>query len=202
MYRTIFVDGNLVRKSRIVVDIRGLNKISVKDSYSLSLQSDVISAVKDCYFIIVIDATSFFYQWLVKKSDRHKFTVVSHRDQEYFNVVVQDYCNSSPYVQRQMNNILRKYRFFCRAYIDDVIIFSRTLNDHCHHLRFVFTKFQELSISLNPTKAFIEYSSVTLLEQKVDDLRLVTDENKIRALKQIQFSATLSALKRYLELTG
>lgn len=60
-WRTHIVDEKSVRKSRILIDIRDLNKISIKNSYSLSLQADVISTIKNCYFITVIDAASFFY---------------------------------------------------------------------------------------------------------------------------------------------
>ncbi len=50
------------RKDRVMIDIRGLNFIVLSDAYSLPLQSDIISAVKDCKFLFVIDCASFFYQ--------------------------------------------------------------------------------------------------------------------------------------------
>lgn len=67
------------RKGRAVVDIRGLNSITQADLYPLPLQADLISSVKDCRYIIVVDCASFFYQWRVHLNDRHKLTVVSHR---------------------------------------------------------------------------------------------------------------------------
>ncbi len=48
------------RKGRVVVDIRGLNAMTRPDVYALPLQSEMISAVKDCKYISVIDAASFF----------------------------------------------------------------------------------------------------------------------------------------------
>lgn len=101
-----------------------------------------------------------------------------------------------------MNNILREFRAFSRAYIDDVVVFSKTLEDHCRHLHAVFTKFQDLGISLKPTKALMGYPLITLLGQNVDDLGPTINEDRIRALKRLQFPRTLSTLKRYLGLTG
>ena len=49
------------RKGRAVVDIRGLNAITLPDIYALPLQVELISAVKGCKYITVIDAASFFY---------------------------------------------------------------------------------------------------------------------------------------------
>jgi len=45
------------------------------------------------------------------------------------------YCNSVQFVQRQLDIILRNCRLFTRAYIDDIVIWSLTLEDHEHALR-------------------------------------------------------------------
>lgn len=76
VWRTL-ADGT--RKGRVVVDIRGLNKISEFDAYPMPLQADILSSVSGCAFISVMDCTGFFHQWLVQRSHRHKLTVVSHR---------------------------------------------------------------------------------------------------------------------------
>ena len=67
------------RKKRVVIYIRGFNKITVIDFYFMPLQSDIIVAIIGCQYISVFDAAGFFHQWLVRVIDRHKFTVVSHR---------------------------------------------------------------------------------------------------------------------------
>ena len=94
------INVNNERKDRVVVDIRDLNVIIQSNAYSLSLQSNIIQLITECSYIIMIDAISFFYQWRVHFNDKHKLTVVSHRDQESFNVVVMNYKNFSAYVQR------------------------------------------------------------------------------------------------------
>ncbi len=57
---TIRPDGT--RKDRAVVDIRGLNSITQPDIYALPLQTELISEVKGCSYITVVDCSSFFYQ--------------------------------------------------------------------------------------------------------------------------------------------
>ena len=191
-----------VKKGRVVVDVRKLNAMSVPDVYPLPLQSDIIGAVRDCPFISVIDCAGFFYQWRVHPSDRHKLTVVSHRGQESFNVAVMGYRNSPSYVQRQIDRLLRSCRSFARAYIDDVVIFSRTEDEHLHHLEQIFKIFKQHNISIKPTKTFIAYPSVRLLGQKVNSLGLATDEDKLRAISSLKFPVTLRQLEHYLGLTG
>ena len=178
-------------KGRAVVDIRGLNKISTKDSYPVPLQADIIAAVRDCEYISTVDAVSFFYQWLVAKPDRHKFTINSHRGQEHLNVALMGYCNSVQYVQRQLDRILRPHRHFARAYVDDVVIFSRTLEEHEEHLEIIFALFDSLNISLSPHKSFIGYPTATLLGQRVSGLGLSTHREKVQAILSLKFPETL-----------
>ena len=190
------------RKGRPVIDIRGLNAITRTDVYALPLQADLISAVKGCVYITVVDAAAFFYQWRVHPSDRHKLTVVTHRGQETFNVAVMGYKGSPAYVQRQIDRLLRAHRDFAKAFIDDVVIHSATLEDHIQHLRVIFGLFAKHNISINPRKAFIGYPSVSLLGQKVNSLGLSTSEEKLKAIQSLTFPLTLSSLETYLGMTG
>ena len=200
---SIFVvwrDSSENKKERVVVDIKSFNAISQSDAYSLSLQNDIIQTVQECRFISVIDCASFFYQWRVHSEDRHKFTVVSHREQKTFNVAVMSYRNSSVYVQRQIDRILRSYDF-ARAYVNDIVIFSDNLNDHIKHLRAIFQILKTNNISVNLKKTFLKYSSVTLLKQHVTFFDLSTDEFKLRIIANLKFFSTLDQLETYLKLT-
>ena len=124
-----------------MVDIRGLNKIAEDDCYPMPLQIDITSAVAGARFITTVDATSFFYQFLVSEQDRNKFTVVSHQGQEYFKVAVMGFKNSPAYVQRRIDIILCPFQEFARAYIDDIVIFSTSFEEHVAHLHCVFSFF-------------------------------------------------------------
>ena len=196
------VDGDGLQKGRPVIDIRGLNAITQPDAYPLPLQSEIIVAVRDCIYISVIDCSAFFYQWRVHPSDRHKLTVVSHRGQESFNVAVMGFKNSPAYVQRQIDRLLRLHRKYARAYVDDIVVFSKTKEEHETHLRAVFSVLRDNNISIKSTKAFIGYPSVSLLGQKVDSLGLAIAVEKLRAIAKLRFFYNLRQLESYLGLTG
>jgi hypothetical protein len=110
--------------------------------------------------------------------------------------------NSVSYVQRQIDRVLRLYRDFARAYIDDVVIFSKTLDEHIAHLRQVFQTFQDKRISVQPEKTFIGFPLVRLLGQHIDSFGLATAEDKIKAISDLQFPTTLADLERYLGMTS
>lgn len=101
-----------------------------------------------------------------------------------------------------IDRILRPYRHFCRAYVDDIVIFSSTLKDHLEHLRLVFSALSKMNIHLSPRKSFLGYPSVQLLGQKVDALGLATAEEKLIVIVNLSFPRTLAQLEKYLGLTG
>ena len=195
-------DGSNMRKARVVVDIRGLNQITMPNSYPLPCQSDIIAAVKGCPYISTMDGVAFFYQWLVARKDCHKLTVTTHRGLEHFKVAVMGFQNSPPYVQRQIDQILRAHRGYAQAYIDDIVIFSKTLEDHLIHLNDVFNLLASLDIVLDPTKTFLGFPSTTLLSQKVDSFSMAAASEKIQAISGFTFPITLQDLEHYLGLMG
>ena len=202
-WRTILKpDQNSIRKKRVVVDIRSLNKIAETNFYSMSLQIDIISTVSECSHITIIDATEMFYQWPVKEQNRQKFIVVSHREQKQFNVAVMKYKNSSSYVQRQVNTILRFHKSYAREYIDDIVIFSKSFDEHVQHLNIIFQLFNDLNISLSLKKFFLRYSTMQLLEKKMNAFDLTTVVEKIEAISKFKFFANLKELKTYLDFTN
>jgi len=106
--------------------------------------------------------------------------------------------NSPPYVQRQIDTLLRPCKAFARAYIDDIAIFCRVLSDHKDHLHQVFQLCDKKRIRLS----FIGYPSVQLLDHKVDVLGLTTNYEKLEAICLLKFLRTLKQLEHDLGLTG
>ena len=194
------VDGK--DEGRPVVDIRMLNQVSIRDAYPLPPQDDLISLIAGCLYVTCVDGASFFYQWRVHPADRYKQTVVTHRGQETFLVPLMGYCNSPAYVQRQTDRLLREFKEFAKGYVDDIIIFSKTLQEHLMHLRQVFTLFLRVGIALKPSKSFMGYPNVQLLGQRVDSFGLSTPQERLAAISKLKFPQTLTALETYLGMTG
>ena len=198
----VWREVNGIRKGRVVIDIRSLNRITENDSYPLPLQSDVTSTVAGYAFISICDAVGWFHQFPVQIRDRYKLTIVSHRGQEQSNVALMGYKGSPPYVQRQTDKLLRPYKDFAKAYVDDMVVYSKTLEEHLNHLHQIFSLYRERRVSLSPAKSFLGYPSVVLLGQRVDSLGLSTSEEKIAAISALQFPYSLRDLEIFLGLTG
>ena len=85
-------------QKRVVINIKKLNVFTILNVYSLLLQTNIVSTMRDCFYILIVDVVVFFYQWRVHLRDRHKLIIVIHKNQKSFNVVVMKYKNNFVYV--------------------------------------------------------------------------------------------------------
>ena len=175
--------------------------ITRKDAYPLPPQCDIISSVRGCRYISVVDAVSFFFQWPVKEEDREKFTVNSHRGQEQFQVALMGFCNSVQHVQRELEHLLQDLTFV-KAYIDDMVLGSQTFEEHLEHLDRFFQRLDSKNNSLAAEKCFLGYPSIVLLGHRVDAFGIMTAEDKIKAVRELAFPKTGAQLETFLGLTG
>ncbi len=192
---------NDVRKERVIMNIRELNNLFVSDVYSVSSQFEIIDDLFKCKYLSILDANVFFYQWRIYSNDVYKQTIVTHRDQKTFLILIMSNRNSVTYVQRQMNILLNDLRKFVKAYINDIICRSKIFQEHLKHLRTLFRIFLRKNITINSLKTFLSYLSVILLEQRVNALELITAKEKLKTIALLKFSKNLTALERYLSLT-
>jgi hypothetical protein len=163
------------------------------------LQENIINVVANVKYISIINAAIFFYQFRVKTTDCYKLTMMLHRDQKYFSIASMSFKNSFVYVQRRINIILRDIKNFCRAFIDDIIIFFNILNQYLKHFSRIFQRLLDHDIKLKSCKAFLNFSSIILLNKHVDEFDLYAVKNKIVVILSWKFSSTLKVLKIYLE---
>ena len=108
--------------------------------------------------------------------------------------------NSSSYVQRQIDNILRLCCHYARVYVNNIVIFSKILSKHLKHLHSIFDLLDSKEIIFSLKKSFLDYSTIIVLSQKIDAFELTTIVDKIVVIKELNFLYKFSNLKLYLEL--
>src|SRR5436309_934560 len=113
-----------------------------------------------------------------------------------------NYQKFSLYVQHMMNMILQSHKFFVCCYIDNIIIFSKILQNHFQHLNMMFSLFDKLKIMLKKVKTHLEYLSIILLDQQVDDFDMTFLKKRIVTLQDLFFLKTLKDLEIYLNMTN
>ena len=200
VWRTIHTLKKLICKNCVIINIRDFNKIIVSNDYLMFLQIDIINLMNDCFYISVINETSYFHQWLVKIIDCYKLIIVFHRDNEQWNVTFMNFKNNSTYVQRQIDRLLRKYREFVKTYMNDIVIFNKTFDEHLFHLNIIFQLFKRMNIVIKLIKTYLNYLSIALFDQKMNNLNLITIKKKLKVIFKLQFLKSFKLLKFYLNL--
>ena len=94
-----------------------------------------------------------------------KFTIINHHDFKIINIILMSYQEFFSYAQHMMNMIFKFHKFFTHYYINDIVIFSKTLKNHFKHLNIVFNLFNELKIIFKKVKTHLNYSLIILLNQ-------------------------------------
>ena len=93
-------------------------------------------------------------------------------------------CNSAPTFQRLMDMLLSGLLWnSCLVYIDDVIIFSESFEEHVNRLESVFTRFQESGLKLKAKKYFFAKREVTFLGHCKNEPGILPDKEKVSAIK-------------------
>ncbi|KAL6204708.1 hypothetical protein ACLB2K_021975 [Fragaria x ananassa] len=121
-------------KATMVIDYRDVNKKTVKDGYQIAQVRVLINRLKGAKIFSKFDAKSGF--WQVKMHpDSIALTAFGIPQGHYEWLVMLFGLKQAPSIfQRKMDNILKSYSDFCLVYIDDILVFSKTMNEHLKHL--------------------------------------------------------------------
>jgi len=156
-------------KWRMCIDYRKLNNLTVKDAYSLPLIDDILFSIgKKIKVFSTIDLFSGFHQIPMNKEDIPKTSFTTIYGNYQFKVMPFGLCNAPGTFQREMNRIFFPLIGKCMfIYIDDLIIFSSSLNDHIVDLTKVFETIKTNGLKINLEKCHFFKESVELLGHTV-----------------------------------
>ncbi|KAJ8122730.1 hypothetical protein ONZ43_g1146 [Nemania bipapillata] len=191
-------------KPRVVVDLRKVNTKMIGDAYPLPRQDDILGALHGSAVFTVIDVMKGFFQQPIPPEDRWKTAFVTpHRGHEQFTVATMGLKTSPGFFQHRMESLLSKYLWeFVLVYIDDVIIFSRNIEDHLKHLDIILQILAASGCTMSLEKCHFAQHGLDALGVHVSRLGLATTEEKIAAIKELEMPRTLEELEHGIGLMG
>ena len=89
---------------------------------------------------------------------------------------------------------------FIKVYVDDIVIETKSLIDYLLNIRSLFELFVKYNILISPTKIFLDYFNINLLERRINLFDLIIAEDKLEAIKTLKYLIILRVLKYYLDL--
>ncbi|GFW06995.1 transposon Tf2-11 polyprotein [Trichonephila clavipes] len=133
-----------------------------------------------------MDLRSGYWQIEIDEADREKTAFITPEGLYEFKVMPFGLCNAPATFERMMDNLLRHFKWtMCLCYLDDIIVFSETFEDHLIRLRLVLKCLQEAGLKLNSKKCLFAAQEVKILGHLVSCNGVRPDPDKIKAPKRI-----------------
>jgi hypothetical protein len=196
-------DSATTGEYRAVTDYRLVNEQTVKNRYPLPRADQLFDKLAHAKYFSKIDLRTGFYQILIAAEDRHKTAFVTSQGQFEYTVLPMGLCNSPGVFMALMNDTFRAYLDkFVLVFLDDIIVYSDTLEDHERHLRLALQRLREQRLYAKLSKSALCHTEVEFLGHYVgrDGLRVM--EDKIEAVRDWPVPTTMRELRAFLGLAG
>jgi hypothetical protein len=190
-------DGQL----RLCQDYRKLNMITKKDHYPMPVMEDLMVQLSNKKYFTTLDCRSGYWQLKMAPEDVYKTAFITHDGVFEFLRLPFGITNGCAIFQRMMDKVLGPLRGVCCAvYIDDILIYSDTLEEHFQHIQQVFDRLRAANVSLKSSKCKFFMDEVLFLGHTVNAKGISLDLEKIAAILNFPEPKNVNDVLRFLGL--
>ena len=184
---------------RLCVDYRKLNRKVQKDSFPLPRIEESLDTLAGVKYFSTLDLTSAYHQIEVTPEDRKKTAFTTPMGLFEYVRMPFGLSTSPATFQRLMNQIFREDIFrILLVYLDDIIVYSSTIEEHIQRLDQVFSTLAKHGLKLKPEKCVFFQEEVKYLGHVVSSKGVSMDPDKVASVKNYQVPSTLYELRRFL----
>ena len=195
-----------VRKSngsiRLCIDYRALNEVTVPDPYQMPNIEDLLSRVSEATWFSKLDMNRGFYQIPLEMSSYPKTAFCSPWGKFHFIRMPFGLRNAPATFQRCMDFVLGHLLAFTCTYIDDVLVFSDSWDDHLVHVQQVLDALKDAGLTASPSKCVFGARSLSYLGHLVGVGYVSVPEARVRAIKEYRRPVTRRDLRAFLGTVG
>ncbi|CAF4090667.1 unnamed protein product [Adineta steineri] len=171
---------------RFVVDYRKLNAITRKDSFPIPTIESTLQQLQGNSYFSKLDLRSGYFQIPINEIDRPKTAFITTTGLWEFNVLPMGLSNAPPSFQRIIYNLVVNGReHYCLGYLDDLIIFSKSFQEHLHHLNEILNILNEHRFQLNTDKCSIMRKTIEYLGHIINEHGIAPLHENIKAIQQL-----------------
>jgi len=197
------MDASGKPKHRLVYDYKKLNAITKADRYPIPDINELLANLGKNQFFSTIDLKSGFHQILLKESDKEKTAFSVNNGKFEFNRLPFGLKNAPAIFQRALDDILRDHiGVRCYVYIDDIVIFAKTKEEHFQNLEIVFRTLLDANLKVQVDKCEFLKEELEFLGFIVSKDGLKTNPKKVKAIAHYPVPTNLKELRSFLGLSG
>ena len=193
-------DGSI----RFCIDFRKLNQRTIKDAYPIPRIDDTLHSLAGSKYFTTLDLKSGYWQVELRECDKAK-TAFRVGSLGFFecNRMPFGLCNAPATFQRLMERCMGDLNLRdCLIYLDDIIIFSSTFEEHLQRLQAVFENLEKHNLKLKPSKCEFFKERVVYLGHLVSAEGIHVDPTKTEAVINWPVPKCTKDVRRFLGFSG
>ncbi|KAJ8362815.1 hypothetical protein SKAU_G00116460 [Synaphobranchus kaupii] len=186
---------------RMCVDLREPNKAVIMDSYPLPHMDELLSSLRGATVFSTIDLASAYHQVPLHEDSRDLTAFITHEGLFRFLRVPYGLSSAPSAFQKMMATILQGLPGV-KNYLDDVIIYGATADEHDRRLKAVLRSLKDAGLQLNEDKCHFNQTSLRFLGHSVSAQGILPDKDHIEAVLNAPAPADAAALRSFLGLVS
>ena len=193
-------DGSL----RFCINFRKLNSLTVKDSHRLPHICETLESLAGAAHYSTFDMNSGFWQVPMDEESK-QYTALTLGSKGLYECESMPFglYNAPPTFQRLMQNCLGELNLtYCLIYLDDVIIFSQTEEEHLERMCVVFDHLREHGLKLKPSKCDMFKAEINYLAHHVSTKGVLPSKKNLEAIAECPPPDTYTKVKSFVGLVG
>ncbi|KAH9750077.1 Endonuclease [Citrus sinensis] len=192
-------DGSL----RMCIDYRALNKITIKNKYLIPLIADLFDQLGKARYFTKLDLRSGYYQVRIAKGDEPKTACTTRYGSFEFLVMPFGLTNAPATFCTLMNKVLQPFLdCFVVVYLDDIVVYSTTLEEHAQHLQQVLQVLRDNELFLKLEKCSFAQQEVEFFGHKIAGGKIMMENDKVKAILEWEPPSKVPELRSFLGLVN
>ena len=186
-------------KLRAVIDYRGLNRITKKNRTPLPRTDEMFDRLGGAKYFTKLDLKTGFNQIRMNPADIEKTAFNTKYGQYEYLVMPMGLCNAPATFQSLMNRIYYDcIDEFLVIYVDDLLIYSKSLEEHLQHLEIVLKRLRENKLYVSPKKCEFAKSELKFLGLIINQEGIQVDTSKIDVIETWPLPKNITELPSFL----
>nr|CAH66282.1 OSIGBa0116O04.4 [Oryza sativa] len=188
---------------RMCVDYRALNEVTIKNKYPLPRIDDLFDQLKGATVFSKIDLRSGYHQLRIREEDIPKTAFTTRYGLFECTVMSFGLTNAPAFFMNLMNKVFMEYLDkFVVVFIDDILIYSKTKEEHEEHLRLALEKLREHQLYAKFSKCEFWLSEVKFLGHVISSGGVAVDPGNVESVLSWKQPKTVSEIRSFLGLAG
>ena len=184
---------------RLCIDYRALNQKTLRDSFPLPRTEDLLNKLKGATVFSKGDKVTYFWQIPVRPGDEKKLAFTTSFG-SYEPKMMPFGVKNGPATAQRLSNKLYADLDFVLVYMDDVLIFSKNMEEHMKHLRIFFERLRQHKIYVKLSKCEFCVNKLDWLGHTISAQGIEMDAKKVEAIQAISPPKSVKQLQSFLGL--